>query len=193
MKKLLLIALLTGLLSITGSYQTSSAQDFGPPPNDGSVQKRNSEGPGFRGGEHKQGGMKQGQQRGKDHFMQMMKDLNLSEDQKAKLKANKEKNKGKMESLRNQMKTEREKFMELMSNANSTKPELLAQQNKVSSIQNKIEEIRIDDMITLREILTPEQNAKFQKKMSEMHAKMKEKMQNRNKGNNQNGPKANKK
>jgi Spy/CpxP family protein refolding chaperone len=171
MKKLFLNLTLTALFAISMIGIPAFAQDntqpcplnqgpgMGPPAEAGQGQ--------FRKGMHKG----QGEMRG--GMMGMFKKLNLTEEQKTKLKAQRESAKTQIQSLRPQMKTEREKLMDQMFDPNVSKQQLLTQADKVANLQSKLHKIRIENMADLKTILTPEQKQILQQEAIKRKEKMK--------------------
>lgn len=177
----LFIALLMAIsLSVPSTYaQEPPDEDFPPPgmhdmePGMGPMFDQNGERPHMKhGGNHQ----KFGKNMGEHGIMRIFKELNLTEDQKSQIKSKRESLKGQIKPLREQMRTEQEKLMDLMFNANSSKSEILAQHNKVSSLRNNMAKIRLEQIISLKEVLTPEQKSKLQTLAQEKKAKMKERM-----------------
>ena len=108
-----------------------------------------------------------------EHMQKLFDQLNVSDEQKEKLKANKLKNKEAMKALQEQNRSYREALhQELM------KPDL--DMNKVKDIHEKMKALdaqisdnRLDSILEVRKILTPEQFAKFltvmKEKMNKFH------------------------
>ncbi len=97
------------------------------------------------------------EQRAQEMFSQ----LNLTEDQKKQLEANKQQHRTKMESTHQQMKADRDALRaELM------KPQLdMAKVNQIhdqiKSLQSQMEDDKLSSILAVRSILTPEQYLKF--------------------------------
>lgn len=117
---------------------------------------------------------------------QFFKKLNLTEDQKAKLKARKQASIQQVKSLREQLKSERTKLMSTLFDPNSSKTDMLSQQEKVNSIQNQMAKVRIESIAYLKGILTAEQKKMLSQIASEGRQKMQNKMNQRK--NNTNKP-----
>jgi Spy/CpxP family protein refolding chaperone len=87
--------------------------------------------------------------------------LNLTDDQKKQLEANKQQHRAKMESARQEMKTDREALKaELM------KPQLDMSRidqfhDRIKSLQSQMEDVKLNSILAVRAILTPEQYLKF--------------------------------
>ena len=108
--------------------------------------------------------------------MDFLSKLNLTQDQKNKLDKQKEASKAKLKDVRKQLITEHEKLMSLMFDPKSTKEQLYQQQEKVSAIKNQMEKARIDDIVAMKEILTPEQKEQLQQQTAEKMKQFKERM-----------------
>lgn len=129
-----------------------------------------------------QGQYQKGMNGKQGHHMKMMKELNLTEEQKALLKKQRENSKTQMSTLRKQMKQEREKMFKIMFDPNSTKDQMLTQQQQVSSVKNKMGKIKIEGLAYMKGILTPEQKVKFQElsaKKMQQHKKHWQNKQNK--------------
>ena len=173
MLKQISVAILSTLVVLfLWNSQSSFAQpfeddDLGPPQGQQMGMNRGS------GGEMRHKG-------GPEGMKNFMKELNLTEEQKATLKAKREAAKTEIDAIRAQMKPEMEKMMDLMHSPNSTKQQVYAQIDKVGSLKTQMHKIRAGNLIELKEILTPEQKTKLQ----EIVAKKKEQMKQRG----ENGP-----
>jgi protein CpxP len=168
------------LMAFTFTTQSTFAQedDMHMPPGDmGQGMNQMQRGQMGQGMNGRRGKGRFGKHRGgQGGMMKIFKELNLTEEQKEKMKAQKETAIEQIKPLREQMMTEREKLMDLMFNPNASKEQLMAQQDKVSAIKNNMSKIRIEQMSILKEILTPEQKSKLQTLAQEKKAKMKERM-----------------
>ena len=117
---------------------------------------------------------KQGMKSKGEH--KMFAQLNLTEDQRKQLKANKEQQRAQMKSNIQQMKAQREALhQELM------KPQL--DMDKINAIQTQLKanmaqmaDSRLNSILEVRKILTPEQFAKFISTMKERHQRREHKM-----------------
>lgn len=173
-KKVLSITTLALLLTLTTLTPNASAQmPAGDNPMGGPGFSDDS-GPGMRMGHKGKMGPMNHQGGGPGDMMKVLKELNLTEAQKNELKASRESAKGKIQGIRGQLQTEREKLMDLMFDPNASKDSMLAQQQKVASLKNQMEVIRIENIATLKEILTPEQKEKLSSVASQKRTMMKE-------------------
>jgi Spy/CpxP family protein refolding chaperone len=97
---------------------------------------------------------------GKGHFKKMMKKLELTAEQKEKMKVLR-KNNPDMKAKRAEMREVRKKFKEALS-SDASKGELTKLHNELQSKKTEIAKIRFEKMLSIREILTPEQRKIFQ-------------------------------
>jgi Spy/CpxP family protein refolding chaperone len=104
-------------------------------------------------------------------FDKMTKELNLTADQQAKLKANKEANRAKMQTLREAMKANRAKFREAVKQPGATRASVEPLVTEMKALQGQMADQMVDGIFAAKEVLTPEQFEKMQSKMDE---KMKE-------------------
>jgi Spy/CpxP family protein refolding chaperone len=104
-------------------------------------------------------------------FEKMTKDLNLTADQQAKLKANKEAQHEKMKALRDAIKANRAKFKEALARPGATRADLEPVIAEKKSLQSQMIDQRVDGILAVKAILTPEQfnkmQEKFEKRMDE--------------------------
>lgn len=176
MLKKLSVAIISGLFILFLWNSQSFAQsfdddNFGPPKGE---MGQNHRGMGGQGDQ-----MKRGHRGGHDGMRNFMKELNLTEEQKETLKAKREAAKGEIDSIRNQIKPEMEKMMDLMHSPDATKQQIYAQIDKVGNLKIEMHKIRAGNLIELKEILNPEQKAKLQELTAKKKDKMKQMMQNR--------------
>lgn len=101
------------------------------------------------------------QEKAPEHSEKIFGQLNLSDKQKQAMEANKAAHRGKMKQNIEKMKTLREVFnTELMKpNLDTNKINVLQKQFK--SLQGQIADDRLDSILEVRKILTPDQFAKF--------------------------------
>ncbi len=97
---------------------------------------------------------------GKGHFKRMMKKLELTAEQKEKMKELR-KNNPDMKAKRAEMREVRKKFKEALG-SDASKVELTKLHNELQSKKTEIAKIRFEKMLSIREILTPEQRKLFQ-------------------------------
>jgi len=105
---------------------------------------------------------------------EMDKRLNLSPEQKEKMKAIHEASKTKIKPLFEKMKVEREKMKQLK-DSSASKEEINAQRAKLKLIREQLKAIRTADFEKMQAFLTPAQQAEFNK----MHDERKSHMESR--------------
>ncbi len=115
----------------------------------------------------------QAQARGEEHWKNEAKELGLTPEQSAKMKALREENRSAMEGVRAQLKA---KDAALRQELDAAKPDRAKAESivkEISALEEKVGLARVDQALKVREILTPEQA----KKLREWHEKNKEKFQ----------------
>lgn len=100
-------------------------------------------------------------------FDKMTKDLNLTADQQAKLKANKEAQRAKMTQLREAMKANRAKFKEAVNKPGVTRASLEPVIAETKALESQMVDQRVDSILAIKAILTPEQFEKMHKGFEE--------------------------
>lgn len=93
-------------------------------------------------------------------MMKMVKELDLSAEQKEKLKTERQKNQTTMKALRDSQKAAREKLRAGFQ-SNASNEELKNLHKEVQTSMTALMDARFNNMLSIREILTPEQRAKF--------------------------------
>ncbi len=101
-----------------------------------------------------------GKGKGKKGFL---KELQLSEQQRAKLKEHRQANKGQMKGKREEMKSLREKMREAFINGSSDS-EFKSLNKKMNELKSEMEQKRFDKMLFFKNLLTKEQRSKFMQK-----------------------------
>jgi Spy/CpxP family protein refolding chaperone len=71
-----------------------------------------------------------------------------------------------MDNIQEQMRVEREKMSMMMRN-NESQNNLRSQHQKISALQQKMNNLRFESMLETRELLTPEQRQQFSAMMGE--------------------------
>jgi Spy/CpxP family protein refolding chaperone len=107
---------------------------------------------------------------GKHGGMKVFKELNLNAEQKEQIKAIRQANKDKMKSLREKAKTDREAFKSAME-SEASKSKLVSLRKKMVKSKQALKDQQFENMLEIREILNPEQRAKFRELKSEMKGK----------------------
>ena len=109
-------------------------------------------------------------QKGKHGEMKVLKQLDLSDEQKEKIKALREGKKDKMKSLREKAKSDREAFQAAME-SDSSKSQLKSLRSKMIKSKQAVRDHQFNSMLEVREVLNPEQRKKFRELKSEMRGK----------------------
>jgi Spy/CpxP family protein refolding chaperone len=120
-------------------------------------------------------GYKQGEGKG------FMKELNLTPEQKEKLKAQREAKKESSKASREQMKVKMQALHEAVAKPGTTRADVNGLVDEVNALKTQAFSRKIDGLFAMKEILTPEQFAK-------MRAQYKEWMDKQRKGRGDKGP-----
>ena len=94
--------------------------------------------------------------------------LNLTDDQKKKLEANKQRHRTEMESARQEMKTYKEALQQELMRPQLDTLKVNEIHNQIKSLQSQMEDNRLSSILAVRAILAPDQFSKF---ISLMHKK----------------------
>jgi len=87
--------------------------------------------------------------------------LNLTDDQKKQLEVNKQQHRAKMESARQEIKADKETLKEELMKPQLDMPKINAIHDQIKSLQNQMEDVKLNSILGVRTILTPEQFLKF--------------------------------
>ena len=87
--------------------------------------------------------------------------LNLTDDQKKQLEANKQQHRAKMQSVRQEIKADKETLKEQLMKSQLDMPKINAIHEQIKSLQNQMEDDKLNSIVAVRAILTPEQYLKF--------------------------------
>lgn len=100
-----------------------------------------------------------------DH--QMFAGLNLTQEQKDKLHANKDKKRQQMKALHEQMKVQKQTLHYELMNPKLDMKKINAAHGKIKSLEGQMDDLRLNSILEVRKILTPEQFSKFLGMMKE--------------------------
>lgn len=92
---------------------------------------------------------------------QMFEKLDLSEEQKQALKAHRESHRDGMKVLRGQIKEKRKMLRQALENPDADDNAITEVNNKIKVLTNKMADDRLNGILEVRKILTPEQFTKF--------------------------------
>jgi len=109
---------------------------------------------------------------------QMFEKLGITEEQKHALKAHKERHHNEMKALRGQIKEKRKAFHHALVNPDIDDNAITAANNEIKALTNSLADNRLNGVLKVRKILTPEQFQKF----NEIRKKHRGKRQNSYKG-----------
>ena len=96
-----------------------------------------------------------------EHIQEIFNQLNLTDDQKKQLDANKQQHRAIMQGSHQEMKTNREAFLHELMKAQLDMPKINKIHNQIKSLQSRMEDNRLNSILAVRAILTPEQFSKF--------------------------------
>ncbi|WJI26705.1 Spy/CpxP family protein refolding chaperone [Thermosynechococcus sp. B1] len=82
--------------------------------------------------------------------------LNLTPEQRQRLKAVRQQYQGQMEQTRNQLRTAREELRQMMS-GNASEDQIRSKHQQVRQLENQLASLRFESMLAMRGILTPQQ------------------------------------
>ncbi|BAQ62318.1 hypothetical protein GM3708_2724 [Geminocystis sp. NIES-3708] len=108
-------------------------------------------------------------QKGEGKKDKLMEKLNLTSQQKQQMESIRSKYQPQINSLREQMRTEREKMSTMMRN-NESENSLRAQHQSITALNQKMQNLRFESMLEMQEVLTPEQRQQFSQMMGERRA-----------------------
>jgi periplasmic protein CpxP/Spy len=98
-----------------------------------------------------------------------MEKLNLTTEQQQQMQSIRTKYQPQMDSIREEIHSEREKLRQMMTN-NSSPDSLRSQHNKISSLNQKMGDLRFQSMLEMREVLTSEQRQQWNRMMEKKKA-----------------------
>jgi protein CpxP len=95
----------------------------------------------------------------------LIEELNLSPQQQQQLEAIRQQRRGEIENLKQRMQQLRQEMDQLLS-TNAPESSIRAKFTEIQAVKQKMAEVRFEQMLATREILTPEQRVKFRELMS---------------------------
>ncbi len=96
----------------------------------------------------------------------LIEELNLSPQQQQQLEAIRQQRRAELENLKQRMKLLRQEMDQLLS-SNAPEASLRAKFAEIQAVKQKMAEVRFEQMLATREVLTPEQRVKFQELASQ--------------------------
>lgn len=97
----------------------------------------------------------------KQRIQEIYNQLNLTDDQKKQLEANKKQHRAKMESIRHEIKVNKEALRDELMKPQLDMPKVTVLHERIKALQSQMEDIKLSSILTVRTILTPEQFSKF--------------------------------
>ncbi len=120
----------------------------------------NVENPGVNGPLHKEYSLFH-QQAGGQRIQEIYSQLNLTDGQKKQLESNKQQHRAKMESTRQEMKTNKEALRRELMKSQLDLLKINTIHNQIKSLQDQMEDEKLNSILAVRTILTPDQFLKF--------------------------------
>ncbi len=96
-----------------------------------------------------------------DRKGRLIEELNLSPQQQQQLEAIRQQRRGEIENLKQRKQKLRQEMDQLLS-TNAPESSIRAKFTEIQAVKQKIAEVRFEQMLATREVLTPEQRIKFQ-------------------------------
>ncbi|MCS6959730.1 MAG: Spy/CpxP family protein refolding chaperone [Pseudanabaenaceae cyanobacterium SKYGB_i_bin29] len=96
----------------------------------------------------------------------LLEELNLTPQQKQQLEVIRQQRQGELADLQQRKQQLRQEMDQLLS-SNAPEQQLRAKFQEVQAVKSKMAEIRFEQMLAMRQILTPEQRTKFRELMSQ--------------------------
>lgn len=103
-----------------------------------------------------------------DGFKKILEQLDLTSEQSTQIQAIHDSNKQENETVREQLKTEKEALHELFA-SDASDSELIQQHQEIQSLKQAFGTSRFETMLEIRALLTPEQKAQMNELMQERH------------------------
>ena len=108
----------------------------------------------------------------------MEKTLNLTPEQQQKLQDNRKAQRERMSQLLNQLKEKQQILRQELKKPSVTKASIAPIMSELNTLQSQLMNLRIDGILAVKEILTPEQFAKFQQMTGNKQQGMRERLRN---------------
>jgi Spy/CpxP family protein refolding chaperone len=105
------------------------------------------------------------------HFKEMRDKLGLSPDQEKQLQENRKTNQGKMKALREENQTKREALRTELEKPDLDIARINALKAELKDVHNRMDDQRLDGILAVRKILTPDQFKKFSEMIREGEGK----------------------
>lgn len=106
----------------------------------------------------------------------MLKSLNLTNQQQAQLKAIRDQYEPQRQTLEEQLRTGHDKMRDLMT-GNASDEEIRAQHRQMQQLQSQMADQRLESMLAMRKVLTPEQRSQLGQMMDDRRDQMRDRME----------------
>ncbi|MEZ4750297.1 MAG: Spy/CpxP family protein refolding chaperone [Bdellovibrionota bacterium] len=107
----------------------------------------------------------------------MLKDLDLTKEQREKVQALRKANRDKSKAIRAKMKDARKAMFEKMKDAKASDADIRKTFEVVSGYRNEMQRLHFEETLEIRKILTPEQRVKLANKVTEKIENLRERIQ----------------
>ena len=104
---------------------------------------------------------KKWEERHESHFKEMRDKLGLSPDQEQQLRENRKAHQGKMKALRSENESKREALRSELEKPDLDMGRINALKTDLKDVHNRMDDLRLDGVLAVRKILTPDQFKKF--------------------------------
>ncbi len=109
-------------------------------------------------------------------MQKLFKELNLTEEQHKQLEANKTKHREELNTLMQGMREKRELMRTEFQKDQINEAAVRGINNEIKGMQGRMADLRLEGMLSIRKILTPEQYKKFTEKMEQDRGQLKQRM-----------------
>jgi protein CpxP len=113
-----------------------------------------------------------------DHAERLIETLDLSEAQVAQIRAIREGDRDTMQALHANLRTEREAMHDLMAGT-ASEAELRAQHEEIQTLHREVADLRFENMLAVRNVLTPEQRTDLSERMEQRREAHQDRFQER--------------
>ena len=98
---------------------------------------------------------------GGQRIREIFRQLNLTEDQKKQLEANKQQHRARIQDLREEIKTSKDAIRAELMKIQLDMPKVKGMHDQIKALQDQMEDEKLNSILAVRAILTPEQFIKF--------------------------------
>jgi len=117
------------------------------------------------------GDRQDGQGPSEEMVQKMEEKLGITEEQSVQLKAHRIEHKEKMKALKNELKEKREALKEELEKGDASESSIQGVASELKNVQSELVDERINGILAVKSILTPEQYEKFKEKTKKNHSR----------------------